>query len=70
MSRARLGRAEDLARKLGCTANQIALAWLMHQDFPVVPILGTVNREHLDDALGSVRVDLAREQVRWLADGE
>ncbi len=69
VSRARRERAIQLAAKLGCTANQLALAWLLHQPFPVVPIIGTVHPEHLTDALGAVKVTVTPEQVQWLLDG-
>jgi aryl-alcohol dehydrogenase-like predicted oxidoreductase len=42
---------------------------LLHQPFPVIPIIGTVNPNHLADALGAVDVSLTEEQVRWLRDG-
>lgn len=69
ISRARLDRARQLAKRLGCTPNQVALAYLMHQDFPVVPIIGTVNMDHLTDALGAVNVKLSVDEVQWLRDG-
>jgi aryl-alcohol dehydrogenase-like predicted oxidoreductase len=65
----RLRRAQQLAAELGCTASQIALAYLMCQGFLVVPIIGTADEEHLHDALGTVQVELSSEQVRWLRDG-
>ncbi len=68
-SRARRDRARQLASENGCTPNQIALAFLRAHPFPVIPIIGTVNLDHLDDALGSVEVDLTPEQVLWLAEG-
>lgn len=70
ISRTRRQRAERLARELGCTPNQIALAYLLHQPFPVIPILGTVSTDHLADALGAVAVTLTKEQVRWLCEIE
>lgn len=63
---ARLQRAQQLAARLGCTPNQIALAYLMHQSFLVIPVLGTTDPEHLQDALGSAEVTLTPEQVCWL----
>ena len=33
-------RVEKLAEKHGCTASQLALAWLLHQGNDVVPIPG------------------------------
>lgn len=66
---ARLHRAQQLAVDLGATPNQIALAYLMHQGFLVVPIIGTADPAHLQDALGAARVRLTLEQVRWLREG-
>jgi aryl-alcohol dehydrogenase-like predicted oxidoreductase len=68
-SLARLERAKKLGAELGATSSQVALAWLMYQPFPVVPILGTMSVEHLRDALGAARLTLTGEQVRWLEDG-
>jgi aryl-alcohol dehydrogenase-like predicted oxidoreductase len=68
-SRGRLERAQRLAAELGCTPNQVALAYLKHQPFPVVPIIGTTDLRHLDDALGALKVTLTEVQVEWLRDG-
>lgn len=65
-SRARLARAQQLAAELGSTPNQVALAYLLHQPFPVHPILGTTNPDHLADALCAPALSLTREQVGWL----
>jgi aryl-alcohol dehydrogenase-like predicted oxidoreductase len=59
---ARLKVAEQLASELGVTANQIALAWLLNRVFPVIPLLGTTNLEHLTDALGAAHVKLSEAQ--------
>lgn len=69
-SAARLRAAERVARDIGATPGQVALAWLMHQPFPVVPILGTGDIDHLRDALGAVDVKLTAEQVQFLTQGE
>ncbi len=69
VARERLARAKQLAQRLSCTPNQVALAYLMHLDFPVVPILGTTKTDHLQDALGSVNVKLTAADVRWLKEG-
>jgi aryl-alcohol dehydrogenase-like predicted oxidoreductase len=68
-SRERLKRVRSLARKLGCTPNQIALAYLLGQKFPVIPILGTTKVSHLKDALAAVDVELTPQQVAWLRKG-
>jgi aryl-alcohol dehydrogenase-like predicted oxidoreductase len=58
----RLRRVMSLADGLGATANQVALAWLLCQPFPVIPILGTSKVDHLRDALGAEGIDLTPEQ--------
>jgi aryl-alcohol dehydrogenase-like predicted oxidoreductase len=56
----------DLAARKGCTPNQLALAWLLNQPFPVVPILGTNDPAHLADALGAPGVALTVAEVGWV----
>ncbi len=55
---ARLQKVNTLAAQLGKSPNQIALAWLMNQPFPVIPILGTGNPDHLLDALDAEGIEL------------
>lgn len=70
VSRARRERARLLGESLGgYSANQIALAYLLAHAFPVFPILGTMNIEHLGDALGALSIHLTPEHARWLRDG-
>jgi aryl-alcohol dehydrogenase-like predicted oxidoreductase len=66
VSRQRRERAMQLAQELGGTPNQIALAYLRAHDFPVIPILGTMNREHLAEALAAEDLSLTPEQRDWL----
>lgn len=56
-----LGPYQALARELGCTPAQLALAWLLHKAPHIVPIPGTRSIEHLHDDLGAadVRLDAA-----------
>jgi aryl-alcohol dehydrogenase-like predicted oxidoreductase len=63
----RLRAANELAGKLGVTPNQVALAYLLHLPFPVVPILGTTDVSHLADALGAAEVRLTAEQLAVLS---
>ncbi|HEV8247221.1 MAG TPA: aldo/keto reductase [Polyangiaceae bacterium] len=60
-------RVRELASKRAATPNQVALAWLMHQPFPVVPLLGTTKLDHLKDALGAPGLDLSSDEVGWLS---
>jgi len=66
VARERLARAQRLAKELGGTVNQIALAYLRSHPFPCVPILGTTQLDHLTDALGAAKIRLTPQQVAWL----
>lgn len=68
-SRARLARVEQLARELGRSANQIALAYLMSHPFPVMPIVGTTKLDHLADAVAATECQLTAAQLAWLHGG-
>ena len=49
---------QAIAREVGCTPAQLALAWLLHQGNDIIPIPGTTRVEHLHDDLGAVNVRL------------
>lgn len=63
---ARRERARSLARELGCTPTQVALAWLLHQEVTTIPITGTSSPAHLAEAVGAFELSLSAEQVGWL----
>lgn len=48
----------QVARDVGCTPAQLALAWLLHRGGHIIPIPGTTSVEHLHDDLGAVDVTL------------
>ena len=59
-------RAEELARVLDISPTTLALAWLMHVDLPIIPIIGPVTEAELEDSLQALDVELTAEQVGWL----
>lgn len=63
----RLERATQLGQKLGCSANDVALAYLIHQPFPVFPIVGCRTVEQLDASCASTEVRLSSEELAFLA---
>jgi aryl-alcohol dehydrogenase-like predicted oxidoreductase len=65
-NRERLRRAERIAGRLGVTANQVALAWVLHRPFPVYAAFGVRTVETLHDAFGALDVELTEEELRWL----
>ena len=56
-----------LAAERGCTAGQLALAWVMAQGDDVVPIPGTKRRSYLEENAGAVRVLLTADDLARLA---
>jgi aryl-alcohol dehydrogenase-like predicted oxidoreductase len=64
-------RVVDVVKRLvarkGCTAAQVALAWLLHQGPDVVPIPGTKRRSYLRENVVAVGVRLTAEDLAELA---
>ncbi|MEO8635044.1 MAG: aldo/keto reductase [Gemmatimonadales bacterium] len=56
-----------LATEKGCTASQLALAWVMAQGPDVVPIPGTKRRKYLDDNAGAMTVHLTEAELAAIA---
>ena len=54
---------EALARDMGCTPAQLALAWLLHKAPHIVPIPGTTRLDHLHEDLGAADMPLSPAQM-------
>ena len=67
---ARRDRASELAEKLGRSTNQVALAYILAQPFPVIPLIGPRRLVELDDSLQALEIELTPEDVAWLDNGE
>jgi len=63
-----VAKVEELARAKGCTASQLALAWLLAQTPFVVPIPGTKRRRYLEENVAAVAVRLSRDDLRNIDD--
>ncbi len=59
-----LERIEALAKAKGCTASQLALAWLLAQGEDIVPIPGTTQMSRLQENIGAVSVALSDAELR------
>ncbi|HTZ62138.1 MAG TPA: aldo/keto reductase [Thermoplasmata archaeon] len=57
-------RIEALAHRKGCTAAQLALAWLLARGPHVVPIPGTKRRANLEENVAAAGIRLAPEDLR------
>ncbi|CAD7699075.1 unnamed protein product [Ostreobium quekettii] len=59
-------KVRAIAEKKGCTAAQVALAWVHHQGSDVVPIPGTKRVKYLLDNIGAYNVKLSAEDMEEL----
>ncbi|MBD8687422.1 MULTISPECIES: aldo/keto reductase [unclassified Rhizobium] len=62
----RRDRAIELARELGRDPIHIALAYVIVQPFPVIPLIGPRTIAELEDSLSALDIKLTPEQVRYL----
>ena len=53
---------QELAKRKGCTASQIAIAWVAAQD--MIPIPGTTKAKRLEENWASRNVDLTDEEKK------
>jgi aryl-alcohol dehydrogenase-like predicted oxidoreductase len=58
---------EALAKAKGCTAGQVALAWLLAQGTDIVPIPGTKHASLIDENVAAVDVALSADEVAKLS---
>jgi pyridoxine 4-dehydrogenase len=56
----------DIARELGATPSQVALAWLLQKSPVILPIPGTKSVEHLTENLGAAGLTLSEEDMTRL----
>lgn len=59
-------KVEEIARAKGCTASQLALAWVLAQGEDIVPIPGTKHLKYLEENVGAMNVKLTPEDLRRL----
>ena len=59
-------RVEELAASKGCTAAQIALAWVLAQGEDIVPIPGTTRVKNLEENVSALDVELSDEELQDL----
>jgi aryl-alcohol dehydrogenase-like predicted oxidoreductase len=55
-----------LAKEIGRTPSQVALNWVRHRPYHMIPIIGARTEKQLKDNLGCLDFELTREQIRRL----
>jgi 1-deoxyxylulose-5-phosphate synthase len=59
VNRSRRQRASDAGARLGLSCSQVALAWVLHQPFPVYAAFGANTVDQVRSAFGALEVDPA-----------
>jgi predicted dehydrogenase/aryl-alcohol dehydrogenase-like predicted oxidoreductase len=65
----RRDRAIELAARLGKSPIHIALAYVLAQPFPSIPLIGPRTLDELDDSLRALDVTLSPADLEWLDSG-
>ncbi|MBV9109100.1 MAG: aldo/keto reductase, partial [Gemmatimonadetes bacterium] len=60
------GPVDRIARKLGATPGQVALAWLLRRSPMMLPIPGTSKAKHLEENVAAASLELDDEAMREL----
>jgi len=66
---ARLARLKQVAAQAGASIAQVALAWLLAQPFPTIPIIGSRTMEQLRDTVRATEMKLTDATARYLWNG-
>ena len=61
-----ISAVKSVAEQVGRSMAQVALAWLLHQTVPVIPIIGARKLSQLQDNLASLDLELTAEQLKSL----
>jgi aryl-alcohol dehydrogenase-like predicted oxidoreductase len=62
----RQARARELAAKKGVTPIQIALAYVLNQEFPTFALIGPRSIEETRTSFDALKIQLTPQEVRWL----
>jgi len=57
-----------IAKEIGCTPAQTALAWVLAQGEDIVPIPGTKRIAYLDENIAALDIELSQDQLKRLSD--
>ena len=63
---ARVDRARILAEQKGVSVPQIAVAYILNQDFRVFPIVGAASKQELMEGVAAADIVLSAKELRWL----
>lgn len=59
-------RCHELADKKGISRGKVAMAWVLSKDYVTSPLVGATKVKYLEDAVGSLDVELTKEEIAYL----
>jgi 1-deoxyxylulose-5-phosphate synthase len=62
----RLSRAQELGKQKGCSANNVALAYVLHEPYPVFALFGPATVAELQDCLPALDISLTERERHYL----
>lgn len=57
---------QDMAKKKGCTASQLALAWVLHQGNDILPLFGTTKKNRLKENIEAGEIKFTVDELDFL----
>ena len=60
------GAVIEIAREIGCTPSQVAIAWIRSRPGVIIPLIGARTVSQLDDNLGALNVAISEEHLAKL----
>lgn len=59
---------QEMAKEKGCSASQLALAWVLHQGNDILPLFGTTKKERLKENIKAAEIKLTGDELIFLDD--
>src|SRR5262249_53944731 len=63
---ARLAMVKTIAAETGVTVNQVLIAWMLHCDYPTIPLIAASDLQQLQENLDALDLQLSADQMQRL----
>jgi aryl-alcohol dehydrogenase-like predicted oxidoreductase len=63
-NKSKIAILQELAENKGCTASQLAIAWVLHQGNDIIPLIGTSKKKRLTENLAALNIKLNEDELR------
>lgn len=65
-NKVKVAMLQDMATNKGCTASQVALAWVMHQGNNILPLFGTTKTNRLKENIEAAQIKFTVDELDFL----